>query len=40
MPEFDLIGRIRDIVSVPSGPECVLGIGDDAADIVGSKYGR
>ena len=31
MPEFDLIGRIRDIISVPSGPECVLGIGDDAA---------
>lgn len=31
MPEFDLIGRIRDIVTVPCGPACVLGIGDDAA---------
>ena len=31
MPEFDLIGRIRDIVTVPSDPQCVLGIGDDAA---------
>jgi thiamine-monophosphate kinase len=34
MPEFDLISRLQEIISIPSGPDtagCVVGIGDDGA---------
>jgi thiamine-monophosphate kinase len=31
MPEFDLIRKLQEIISMPDDPACVLGIGDDAA---------
>jgi thiamine-monophosphate kinase len=31
MPEFDLIRKLQEIISLPDAPACLLGIGDDAA---------